>query len=380
MNPELIQSAAHMDELLRRLSNEELIAADTEFFRETSYYPQLALVQIATDAILACIDPLAFDAKPGLQQIFLDQQLTKVFHSCSQDMEVLFYYLGETPVSIFDTQIASALLSEHYQIGYASLVENELGIQLDKSQTRTNWLQRPLTDQQIEYAGDDVFYLYQLYKLLDKKLQHAGRKKWFAEECSRLFAGNSNYQVETDKLWKRVKGAVKLNRDKLAIVQAIAQWREQLAQQKDITRRRVLADDIIIQLALHPPENISTLNQLIVNKYKLNDAERQQLFKSIISASQSPAETWPDNQFTVLDSQQKLLLKELQQIVNKKAEQLQVSSSILTTKKELETLILYFASSNEAPDKSQLHGVTILQGWRFHCFGQQLIETIKNSR
>ena len=380
MNPELIQSAAHMDELLRRLSNEELIAADTEFFRETSYYPQLALVQIATDSILACIDPLAFDAKPGLQQIFLDQQLTKVFHSCSQDMEVLFYYLGETPVSIFDTQIASALLSEHYQIGYASLVENELGIQLDKSQTRTNWLQRPLTDQQIEYAGDDVFYLYQLYKLLDKKLQHAGRKKWFAEECSRLFAGNSNYQVETDKLWKRVKGAVKLNRDKLAIVQAIAQWREQLAQQKDITRRRVLADDIIIQLALHPPENISTLNQLIVNKYKLNDAERQQLFKSIISASQSPAETWPDNQFTVLDSQQKLLLKELQQIVNKKAEQLQVSSSILTTKKELETLILYFASSNEAPDKSQLHGVTILQGWRFHCFGQQLIETIKNSR
>ena len=380
MNPELIQSAAPMDALLRRLSNEELIAADTEFFRETSYYPQLALVQIATDSILACIDPLAFDAKPGLQQIFLDQQLTKVFHSCSQDMEVLFYYLGETPVSIFDTQIASALLSEHYQIGYASLVENELGIQLDKSQTRTNWLQRPLTDQQIEYAGDDVFYLYQLYKLLDKKLQHAGRKKWFAEECSRLFAGNSNYQVETDKLWKRVKGAVKLNRDKLAIVQAIAQWREQLAQQKDITRRRVLADDIIIQLALHPPENISTLNQLIVNKYKLNDAERQQLFKSIISASQSPAETWPDNQFTVLDSQQKLLLKELQQIVNKKAEQLQVSSSILTTKKELETLILYFASSNEAPDKSQLHGVTILQGWRFHCFGQQLIETIKNSR
>lgn len=380
MNPELIQSAAHMDELLRRLSNEELIAADTEFFRETSYYPQLALVQIATDSILACIDPLAFDAKPGVQQIFLDQQLTKVFHSCSQDMEVLFYYLGETPVSIFDTQIASALLSEHYQIGYASLVENELGIQLDKSQTRTNWLQRPLTDQQIEYAGDDVFYLYQLYKLLDKKLQHAGRKKWFAEECSRLFAGNSNYQVETDKLWKRVKGAVKLNRDKLAIVQAIAQWREQLAQQKDITRRRVLADDIIIQLALHPPENISTLNQLIVNKYKLNDAERQQLFKSIISASQSPAETWPDNQFTVLDSQQKHLLKELQQIVNKKAEQLQVSSSILTTKKELETLILYFASSNEAPDKSQLHGVTILQGWRFHCFGQQLIETIKNSR
>lgn len=380
MKPELIQSSAHMDELLKRMANEKLVAADTEFFRETSYYPQLALVQFATDNILACIDPLAFDAKPGLRQLFLSPRLTKVFHSCSQDMEVLYYYLGETPVSIVDTQIANALLNEHHQIGYASLVESELGVQLDKSQTRTNWLQRPLTESQIQYAGDDVLYLYQLYRLLDNKLRSAGRKKWFEEDCLRLFSYRSNYQIDTDKLWKRVKGAAKLNRDKLAIVQAIAQWREQLAQQKDLTRRRVLADNIIIQLAKNPPEGFDSLNQLIDKKYKLNETQRQQLYNTIATALHSPAESWPDNRFTVLDNRQKRILKELQHVVNEKAEQLNVSSGILSSKKELENLILFYTSNNDAPDKIQLDSLTIVHGWRFHCFGQQLIEIIKNSQ
>ncbi len=380
MKPELIESSAHMDELLTRLSNEKLIAVDTEFFRETTYYPQLALVQIATGSIIACIDPLAFDAKPALKKLLLDDNITKIFHSCSQDMDVLFYYLGETPVSIYDTQIANALLTEHHQIGYASLVENELGTLLDKSQTRTNWLQRPLTQKQIQYAGDDVLYLYQLQHILDKKLQKLGRKTWFDEDSSNLLTENNSFQVAVDKLWKRVKGATKLNRNKLAIVQSIAQWREQLAQKKDKTRRRVLADDIIIQLALDPPENISTLNQFIDNKYKLNDNEQQQLLKTIESALQSPAETWPDNRFNALDNQQKILLKDLQTIVNKKAAELEISGAILCSRKELENLILFHANKHETQNQSQLDSLAVIQGWRFRCIGQHLIETIKNSK
>ena len=339
MKPELIESSEHMDDLLERLASEKLIAADTEFFRETSYYPRLALVQIASDSIVACVDPLAFDARPALRKILLNQQLTKVFHSCSQDMEVLFYYLGEAPVSIVDTQIANALLTEHHQIAYATLVEKELGTRLDKSQTRTNWLQRPLTAKQIQYAGDDVYYLYQLHHILDKKLHHAGREKWFEEESSKLSSDSNSFQIEFDTLWKRVKGATKLTRNKLAIVQSIAEWRELLAQKNDKTRRRVLADDLVIQLALDPPGNICTLNQLIDKKYKLNDKEKQLLLETIESAIQSPAETWPDNQFNVQDNQQKILLKALQQIVNKKAEELGVSSAILSSRRELENLI-----------------------------------------
>ena len=376
MTPELIESSAQMDELITRLNDEKLIAVDTEFFRETTYYPQLALVQIATGSVVACIDPLAFDAKPALQKILLDDRITKIFHSCSQDLEVLFYYLGETPAKIYDTQIANALLSEHHQIGYAKLVENELAVQLDKSQTRTNWLQRPLTKKQIQYAGDDVFYLYKLQHKLDEKLQLIGRKAWFDEECVRLISDGNSFQLNTKHLWRRVKGATRLSNKALALVQAIALWREQLAQHKDKTRRRVLADDTVIQLALDPPETADALGLLIERRFRINNEATQQLFNVIETALQSGKDEWPDNRFNILDNRQKLLLKNLQQLVNNKAEELGLSSAILCSKKDIEKLIL---SHDKAPESQNLM-LNNSQNWRYQCIGQQLQETIKNTK
>lgn len=365
MKPELIESSGQMDALLEQLNSETLIAVDTEFFRETTYYPQLALVQIATDSIVACIDPLAFDAKPALKKLLLDNNITKIFHSCSQDLEVLFYYLGEAPNTIYDTQIANALLNEHHQIGYAALVENELGIVLDKSQTRTNWLQRPLTQQQLQYAGDDVLYLYQLQNILDKKLQQLDRKTWFEEDTGKLTGNKNNFQVDTALLWKRVKGATKLNRNKLAIAQAIAVWREQLAQKKDRTRRRILADDIIVDLAFSAPDNIAAIDQCIGNKYQFNSQEKQQLLETIKAAAQMPTEQCPDNRFNILNNEQKNTLKSFQQLLNNKAEELGISSAILSSRKELEQLILLH-------DQAQTEELNIMQGWRLNCIGQQL--------
>ena len=372
MKPELIESSSKMDELLEQLNNETLIAVDTEFFRETTYYPQLALVQIATASIVACIDPLAFDAKAALKKLLLDNSITKIFHSCSQDLAVLFYYLGEAPGAIYDTQIANALLTEHHQIGYASLVENELGTLLDKSQTRTNWLQRPLTEKQIQYAGDDVLYLYQLQHVLDKKLQQLGRKTWFDEDSAKLVGDENTYQVATDNLWKRVKGATRLNRNKLAIAQSIAIWREQLAQKKDRTRRKILADDIIVDLAFAAPENVQTIDQIIGNRYNFNQQEKQQLLEAITGAVQTPTEQCPDNRFNVLDGEQKTTLKNLQQSVNNKAEELGISAAILSSRKELEKLILLHAQA----DTSQISELNIMQGWRLGCIGQQLLEKL----
>jgi ribonuclease D len=364
-----------MDDFVSRLRNEKLIAVDTEFHRETTYYPKLALVQIATESVVACIDPLAFNAKPALQKILLDENITKIFHSCSQDMEVLYYYLDSSPVTIYDTQIACALLSEHQQISYAALVENELDIQLDKSQTRTNWLQRPLTEKQIQYAGDDVIYLYQLHQILDEKLHNKRRLSWFEEECENLLNDENSFQVASDQLWKRVKGASKLNRSKLAIVQSIAEWREQLAQQKDKIRRKIFADDIIIQLALNPPEDLSKLDQYIGRNHLIDNHEKQPLFDAIQTALQSPADEWPDNRFNTLDNQQKQLLKTLQLMVNKKADELGISSSTLYPRKALEKLIL----ACDEPGLLYLSNTNNTQNWRHQCIGQQLIETIKNA-
>jgi len=369
MKPELITSPEQMDALLKQLNGTKLIAVDTEFFRETTYYPQLALVQIATDAIVACIDPLAFDAKPALAKLLFDNSITKIFHSCSQDLEVLFYYLGEAPHAIYDTQIANALLTEHHQIGYAALVENELGTTLDKSQTRTNWLQRPLTEKQLQYAGDDVLYLYQLQQVLDEKLQQAGRKTWFEEDSKKLISDEKSFQVDTDNLWKRVKGATRLGRNKLAIAQAIAVWREQLAQQKDRTRRKILADDIIVELAFNTPENVPAIEQYIGNKYHFSPQEKQQLLEVIKMAVQMPDEQCPDNRFNILDNEQKNTLKSLQRLINNKAEELGISAAILSSRKELEQLIL-----SQAP--AEAHKLNIMQGWRLRCIGQQLLENL----
>jgi len=372
MKPVIIESSEQMKTLAAQLEDAKLIAVDTEFFRETSYYPQLALVQIATDSIVACIDPLVFDAKDALKQILLDETITKIFHSCSQDLEVLYYYLGQAPATIYDTQIANALLTDFHQIGYASLVENELGVSLDKSQTRTNWLQRPLTEKQIQYAGDDVFFLYQLQLKLDKRLRETGRKSWFEEESETL-NNCGNFQLATDKLWRRVKGASRLPRNKLAVVQAIAIWREQLAQKNDKTRRRILGDDIINNLAYRQPENISTLDQTITSKYNFTEEEKKQLLLVIKQATQSPEASWPDNRFDTLDAEQKLLLKKLQKIVSDCAEELTIASTVLCPKKDLETLILHFQNQQDPP----LPQINAVQGWRYRCIGQNLLETIK---
>lgn len=384
MKPLLIESSSDMDALLVQLENETIIAVDTEFQRETSYYPHIALIQIASDSIVACIDPLAFDAKAALQKILLNKNITKIFHSCSQDMEVLFYYLGKIPAPVYDTQIANALLSEHHQVSYAALVESELGVQLDKSQTRTNWLQRPLTDKQIQYAGDDVFYLYQLYTLLDEKLRRAGREAWFEEESSALPCNDNNFQVVVDTLWKRVKGATRLNKKTLALVQAIAEWREQLAQQNDRTRRKILPDDYVIQLAIEQPDNNSALNSLIGHRYRFNDEQQQQLLDAIKKGQQCPENEWPDNRYNVLDNQQKALLKSLQQKVNHQAEALGISSAMLSSKKELEKLMLNPEPSSAQPEGAKTDitqaELKVLQGWRFHYIGQQLLETVKNAK
>jgi ribonuclease D len=379
MSPTLIETSNAMDELVLRLSKENVVAVDTEFFRETTYDPKLALVQIATHSIVACIDPLAFDAKPALKKILCDKDITKIFHSCSQDLEVLFYYLNEIPTPIYDTQIANALLTDHHQIGYASLVENELNVQLDKSQTRTNWLQRPLTEKQIQYAGDDVLYLYQLHQILEKKLHDTGRQPWFDEESKKLICREDDFQVSVNALWKRVKGASKLNREKLVIVQAIAEWREKIAQQKDKTRRRALPDILVIQLASEQTVNGDVLKQIISPQYDISSQDKEQLLATIKLAKNAPKDSWPDNRFTVLDGNQKLLLKAIQLQVNKKADDLYISSAMLCSRKDIEQLILLFTNIHATDKQAAQINLNIIQGWRLHCIGENLIEIIKES-
>ena len=368
-SPLFIDTPDALDELADELADCDYIAVDTEFQREHTYYPHLALVQLACENTVACVDPVAFDAHEGLGRLLLDDSIIKVFHSCSQDLEVLHYYLGLTPVAIRDSQVARALLSEDQQISYAALVLDMLGIELDKSQTRTDWLRRPLTDRQLVYAADDVIYLYQLYPLLIEKLEQSGRMEWFEQDCSELcFEPGDTTDTDT-QLWRRVRGSNRLKRNQLAIVQAVAAWREQIARERDRARRRVLADDIVIDIAISPPRDRRQLGiHLSKGRVAIADDQLDRLLENIDKTLSASPETWPNNRFQVLDGDQKQLLRKMQDALSQAAEELGIAPAMLYSRKCLERLLLAEDPEN-CLDKSN---------WRYPCIGEQLLQLIEN--
>jgi len=228
MKTHFINDHESLKTIANEFSKSDFLAVDTEFFRQTTYYPVLALIQICDGQQIAIIDPLAIDDLSPLMTVLYDENICKVFHSARQDMEI-FYYLNQSiPQSLFDTQLSAALLGYGEQIGYAALVQQLLQVTLDKSQTRTNWLHRPLTEKQIKYAANDVRYLAQIYPILEKRLVKLGRLEWLNKDFQFL-SQESTYIPEQDTLWKKVKGVNKLKRQQLAILQKLAALREQLA-------------------------------------------------------------------------------------------------------------------------------------------------------
>lgn len=364
MKPMLIESSDALKELCADFINEPLLAVDTEFFRETTYYPHLGLVQLASPSRVACIDPLAFDAREGLATLLLNPDITKIFHSCIQDLEVMYQYLGKLPEPIVDTQIAAAMLGKQDQIGYAALVEQQMGIQLEKSQTRTNWLKRPLTSQQIEYAGNDVLYLIPMYQKLMTELKHKHRQPWLKEDCDRLSNDENRFFPDMNNCWKRVKGIHKLRGIQLSICYEVAQWREQLAIQKDLTRRKALPDELIIQIATLQPDTSDALKKIPSMKRLLNADELNSLAEAIHKGLGTPEAEWPSAERHKPSADEKALLKRCLGMLQDKTEELGIAQGILCSRKDVEKMI--------RGDKD----IQVLNGWRLDCIGRELLTQI----
>ncbi len=364
MPAQLIESQAQLNDFLNSVKNEPYLAVDTEFFRETTYFARLGLVQICGGVDIACVDVLAFDARETLAKLFSNPGVGKIFHSCSQDMEVLYQYLGILPTPVLDTQIAAAFLGEIDQIGYAGLVEEKLGQVLDKSQTRTNWLQRPLSHQQLEYAADDVRYLVALYQLLLDELKTAGRTEWFLHDCAALSTSPERFEPDLATCWKRVRGTQRLSGQALAIVDELARWREALAIENNLTRRKMLRDELIVELATVPPASLEALKTTQLPR-QIIQLYGESVFAAIQAGINAPAETWPDNSFHRPDAAHKALLKQLQDIVSQKAAMLGIATSMLCSRKELDKLI----TGQRALD--------VLQGWRESCIGNELLAVLE---
>ena len=259
---EYIDNTQKLNDLLARLEHAEWVTLDTEFIREKTYYPRLCLIQIASADVLACIDPLQIpDLQPFLQWL-RDPRRIKVLHAAWQDLEI-FYHLGNgaLPAPIFDTQIAAAVLGMGDQLGYGRLVENLLGVVLDKSQSRTDWSRRPLTPAQLEYAIDDVRYLRDVYQQLRQQLEKLGRLKWLDKPFQKL-ADPNTYAIDPRSSWERVRGLQILKPHQLAILREIAAWREERALHKDIPRRWILSDEILLDMARMQPDSAQGLRHI----------------------------------------------------------------------------------------------------------------------
>jgi ribonuclease D len=257
----LITKSADVAEFCNEISAAEFVAVDTEFVREKTYWPILCLVQIATPDRAVAIDPLAngIDLQP-VYDLMANSSVLKVFHSASQDMQVMFNATGRMTEPVFDTQIAAMVSGYGDQPAYATLVEKIVGVTIDKRSQMTDWSLRPLTDHQIEYAIGDVTHLIKVYNRLTADLESSGRTNWAQEEMGHL-RDRGLYDLNPRELWRRVR-LRRPTRRALAVLREITEWREVSAQRRNIPRGWVCRDEALAEIALNAPQTPTALERV----------------------------------------------------------------------------------------------------------------------
>ncbi len=352
-----IDSPKALTELCHTLRNSSWLALDTEFIREKSYYPRLCLLQVANEELVACIDPLALPDLAELFSVIYDSGITKVFHAGRQDLEIFYYLHGELPQPLFDTQIAAALLGYGDQIGYGALVKVMLDVELPKAHSRTDWALRPLEQEQIRYAADDVRYLRQLYGVQRQQLEELGRLEWLADDFAFL-ADPRTYENPPQQAWSRVKGFHHLKGQQLAVLQALAGWREERARKIDKPRKWLLRDDVLLELARRQPKNhqaLAKIRGLDTGFVRTYGAEMLALIRS---AQSLPEGQWPRPAKKVrLSAEQEGIVDVMMAMVRLVAIDNQISPASLVTRKELERLV---AGEQDTP---------VMKGWRGELCG-----------
>jgi len=260
---EYIEDVAQLEAAVSACLTKDVVSIDTEFARFNTYYPIVGLIQIYDGEICYLIDPLAIDDLSSMAQLLTAEHVLKIFHACSEDMEVFQHCLGALPSPVIDSQIAAAALGVGFSVSYQNLVEHYLSIVVPKEETRSDWLQRPLTSSQLDYAALDVIYLLRVYEIQKEALLAAGRTLWVEEECSQLSVGLAT-MIEPDAAFEKVKGLSRLNRKQLSVLRALCAWRETKARESDVPRNRVVDQKSLLIIA---SENLRSKEDLQSEKH-----------------------------------------------------------------------------------------------------------------
>jgi ribonuclease D len=257
----LITQQNELETVIATLARSEFVTVDTEFIRETTFWPELCLIQMASPEATALIDPLA----PGIDltpffELMANEKVLKVFHAARQDIEIVFHLGNLIPHPVFDTQIAAMVCGFGDSVSYDQLVQRITGTQLDKSSRFTDWRHRPLSDKQLEYALADVTYLIEVYRHLQDKLESRQRSSWVREEMA-ILTSPETYDLHPENAWTRLKMRVRKPIE-LAVLQQVAAWREREARERNVPRGRVLKDDAIYEIAQQQPRDMQALGRL----------------------------------------------------------------------------------------------------------------------
>ena len=365
----LITDSATLANLCARLSQADFITVDTEFMRESTYWPELCLIQIADTQEAAAIDPKApgLDMTPLLDLLVNNDEVLKVFHAGGQDIEIIYNLTGKTPHPLFDTQIAAMALGQGEQIGYSNLVDSWLGIPIDKGARFTDWSRRPLDQRQVDYAIGDVTHLSDIFPRMLERLRKTGRGAWLDQEMERL-ADPEHYANDPNSAWKRVRVSGR-KPDMLGRMKALARWRELEAQAKDLPRGRIVKDETLADLAGHPPRKQADLAKVrgLSATWATNDIGGR-LMDALEAATPLSVDELParDDRKPGLGREGALVADLLKLLLKIRARDIDVAPRLLARSDDLEMLAAGVRS-----------GLSVLDGWRFDQFGRDALDLVE---
>jgi ribonuclease D len=365
---DLITTTAELTAVCDRLAKYPVITVDTEFLRETTYYPLLCVVQMASEEEAVVVDTLAddLDLKPFFA-LMADEKVLKVFHAARQDIEIVWHQAGIVPHPIFDTQVAAMVLGYGDSIAYDQLVERITGHRPDKTHRFTDWSHRPLTEEQMHYAVADVTHLRDVFAALDADLRKRGRSDWVSEEME-VLTSPKTYDFHPERAWERLKTRVRKPKE-LAVLMEVAAWREQEAQSRDVPRSRVLKDDAVGDIATHAPTSLERLAHL---RSLPRGFDRSKWGADIVAAVQrglarDPA-TLPKIEKPRGNSNGAAIVELLKVLLRMTSERHAVASKVIATVDDLEQI-----AADDNADVGALHG------WRRELFGEAAL-SLKRGR
>ena len=359
----MITTTSELQDLCAKLAQFSFVTLDTEFIREKTYYPELCLIQIASTGIEACIDPLSkeIDLSP-LFDLLQNKNVVKVFHAAHQDIEIFYHLTHQIPTPLFDTQIAAMVCGFRENIGYQQLVQSITGTNLDKSMRFTDWSHRPLTDEQIRYALNDVTYLRDVYQTLSQQIQETNRLPWLEQELS-VQNNPDTYETNNDEVWRRFKIPFKKPLQ-THVFSRLCSWREKQAKQKNRPRKHILKDDALIELATIMPQTPNVLESCRnISSGFSNSSFGKEILSVIENAKSDNPDCYPRDweRPKPLTPAQHTLSELLNLLLVIVSSQLNVAPKIIASADELKKIA---CGDNQVP---------CMQGWRREVFGEKVL-------